>query len=208
MSSSLEERKEINQSNQSNETLIPINTLETTYEKLESHLKIASLADQLVWQGYIYGIGSYALDCIDTGLYEPITLESILSKSDVRFTHYPYTILTDFNTYLSEIITRTKPSTLDIENWMENCEELCAKYIDPSIYLLPTLYSGELLTDLVWKSYTSKIKKHTPNTRNTPNKQTKHKHQKTLRSGRRGLTPIRRHSTKFRASTKRNIMSS
>lgn len=199
MSSSLEEIKE------TNETLIPINTLESTYEKLESYLKIASLADQLVWQGYIYGIGSYALDCIDTGLYEPITLESILSKSDVRFTHYPYSILTDFNNYLTESIARTKPSTDQIENWMENCEELCSKYIDPSIYLLPTLYSGELLTDLVWKSYTSKIKKHTPN---TPNKQTKHKHQKTLRSGRRGLTPIRRHSTKFRASTKRNIMSS
>lgn len=199
MSSSLQEIKE------TNEPLTPINTLETTYEKLESQLKIASITDQLVWQGYIYGIGSYALDCVDTGLYDPITLESILSKSDVRFTHYPYSILTDFNIYLTEIITRTKPSTSEIENWMENCEDLCAKYIDPVIYLLPTLYSGELLTDLVWKSYTSKIKKHNPN---SPNKQTKHKHQKTLRSGRRGLTPIRRHSTKFRASTKRNIMSS
>ena len=178
-----------------------ITTLETTYEKLESYLKIASPADQLVWQAYIYGIGSYALDCVDTGSYEQITLETIISKSDSRFTMYPYDILQEFNSYLTEIILQTKPSTDQIETWMEKCEELCTIYIDPTLYLLPILYSGELLSDVLWKSYTSKIKKHNPN---IPNK---HKHQKTLRSGRRGLTPIRRHSTKFRASTKRNIIS-
>jgi hypothetical protein len=196
MSSLLEKNKETNQIKEI------INTLETTYEKLESYLKIASPTDQLVWQGYIYGIGSYALDCVDTGSYEQITLESIVSKSDSRFLQYPYTILTDYNSYLTEIILQTKPSTDQIETWMEKCEELCSKYIDPNLYLLPTLYSGELLRDVDWETYTRKIKNYT-HTKN--NKHTKH--QKTLRSGRRGLTPIRRHSTKFRASTKRNTYS-
>jgi hypothetical protein len=167
---------------------------EAALNKLEEDLKTASATSphwqQLVLQGYWYGLISWAITCAEEGadpLKDTPSALDLARHSAAEFEQWP----ADWLQPTTENFLGLHLSLEELNSWFSRLDTVFRDCIPTDLDIFSTLAEGEPLTAEQWERLYSAVAPIPPDT--TGNKRT-HGRNKTHRvHGRRGVTPLRRH---------------
>lgn len=177
-----------------------IDTLNALEEKLKTEALSYPHWQQLVLQGYWYGLISWAITCAEDG-HDPKkdtpTAKELAKHAAAEFEQWP----ADWLQPTTESFLALNLTLDELNSWFTRLDTVFRDCISTDLDIFSTLADGESLTEEQWERLYVAIAPQPPDT--TGFKKL-HKHNKTRRThGRRALTPMRRHHH-HRAVTRHN----
>lgn len=163
-------------------------------DQLENELKNTCLNlphwQQLVLQGFWYGLISWAITCAEDGTdpqTNQISLDEMLKHADAEFEGWPVSWLqNDADRFLS-----LRLSLDELNSWFGRLDTVFLDCIPTDLHIFGTFAEGEILSEDQWKRLYDTVAFMPPDVSGFKRPLTKHKTRRV--HGRRALTPMRRH---------------
>ncbi len=163
--------------------------------KLENELKSTSPHlphwQQLVLQGFWYGLLSWAITCAEDNVdpqINPPTLADMLKHADSEFEGWPVEWLQDEATKFLSL----KLSVDELNSWFAKLDTVFLDCIPADLHIFGTFAEGETLTEEQWKRLYDTVAFIPPDITGFRKPQSRGKTRRV--HGRRALTPMRRHN--------------
>ena len=168
---------------------------EAALNALEEKLKTESLNyphwQQLVLQGYWYGLISWAITCAEDGYdskKDTPSAKELAKHSAAEFEQWPADWLQPTTEYFLDLGLTLE----ELNSWFNRLDTVFRDCIPIDLEIFSTLADGESITEDQWQRLYAAIAPMPPDTTGIKKYHSRHKTRRT--HGRRALTPMRRHN--------------